>query len=67
MIIFAYIITALAFIAVLFTLVMGAISMGGKSEDARQKSNLWMRRRVWSQLAALFALAFLFYIKRTTG
>ncbi len=67
MTIFAYIITALAFIAVIFTLIMGAISMGNRSEGARQKSNIWMRRRVWAQLVALFALAFLFYVRRTTG
>ncbi len=67
MITLAYVATFLAFGAVIFTLVMGAVSMGGKTEDARKTSNLWMRRRVWSQLIALFLLAFLFYLRRTTG
>ena len=37
--------TALAFGMVFLSLIMGAKNMGGKTDDARQKSNIWMRRR----------------------
>ena len=41
-----YALTIASFLYVLFTLVMGAKSMGGKQTGDREKSNIWMRRRV---------------------
>ena len=37
-----WVLTAAAFLFVLFTLIMGAKNMGGKTEDARAQSNIWM-------------------------
>jgi len=47
-----YIATGLAFLAVVLTLVMGAIAMGKKSEDSRKASNKWMWRRIYAQITA---------------
>jgi len=35
--------TALAFGLVFLSLIMGAKNMGGKTEEARQRSNIWMQ------------------------
>lgn len=61
------ILTVIAFIAVLGTLVMGAISMGGKNAEDRERSNLWMRRRVTAQVIAVLLLFLTFYVKRQSG
>lgn len=55
--------TVLAFLYVLFTLVMGAKSMGGKDEASREASNIWMRRRVQGQVIAIVLLMLTLYIK----
>jgi hypothetical protein len=58
-----YALTVLAFLFVLATLVMGAKNMGGKDEAARERSNIWMRRRVTGQVVAIGLLMFTLYIK----
>ncbi len=55
--------TVLAFLFVLFTLIMGAKSMGGKDDAAREASNIWMRRRVQGQVVAIALLMLTLYIK----
>jgi len=51
-----WILTAAAFVFVLLTLVMGAKNMGGKTDEARAQSNIWMRRRVMGQAVAVCLL-----------
>jgi len=58
-----WILTAAAFAFVLFTLIMGAKNMGGKTDEARDKSNIWMRRRVMGQAAAVGLLLLTVYIQ----
>jgi len=58
-----WILTGLAFLFVLFSLIMGAKHMGGKTEDARVLSNTWMRRRVVSQAAAVGLLLLTIYVQ----
>ena len=58
-----YALTIAAFLYVLFTLVMGAKSMGGKQTGDREKSNIWMRRRVVAQAIAIGLLILTVYIK----
>ncbi|RKQ69603.1 hypoxia induced protein [Litorimonas taeanensis] len=55
--------TILAFLFVLFTLIMGAKNMGGKTEGAREQSNIWMRRRVLGQVIAVGLLMLTVYVK----
>ena len=42
---------------------MGAKNMGGKTDEARDKSNVWMRRRVMGQAVAVGLLLFTVYIQ----
>ncbi len=58
-----WILTALAFLFVLLSLIMGAKNMGGKTEAARELSNTWMRRRVVGQAAAVLLLLLTVYIQ----
>jgi len=58
-----YVLTGLAFLFVLATLVMGAVRMGGKDDAAREKSNIWMRRRVIGQAAAVGLLMLTLFVK----
>ena len=58
-----WILTALAFLFVLLSLVMGAKHMGGKAEGARELSNTWMRRRVVGQAAAVGLLLLTVYMQ----
>ena len=58
-----WVLTAAAFLFVLFTLIMGAKNMGGKTDDARAQSNIWMRRRVVGQAAAVGLLLLTVYIQ----
>ncbi len=58
-----WILTALAFIFVLLSLIMGAKHMGGKSDEARVLSNTWMRRRVIGQAAAVLLLLVTVYFQ----
>ncbi len=57
-----YALTAAAFLYVVFTLIMGAKHMGGKAENSRELSNLWMQRRVKGQLVAVGLLMFSLYL-----
>jgi len=58
-----WILTAAAFGFVLLTLIMGAKNMGGKTDEARGKSNIWMRRRVMGQAAAVGMLLLTVYFQ----
>jgi len=58
-----WILTALAFGFVLLSLIMGAKNMGGKTDEARGKSNVWMRRRVMGQAVAVCLLLLTVYIQ----
>lgn len=55
--------TGLAFSFVLLTLVLGAKNMGGKTDEARKRSNDWMRRRVMGQAVAVGLLLLTVYIQ----
>ena len=55
--------TGLAFGFVLLTLVLGAKNMGGKTDEARKRSNDWMRRRVMGQAVAVGLLLLTIYIQ----
>lgn len=63
MLIILYILTGLAFVCVVITLVMGTVAMSKKSEENRKKSNVWMWRRIYAQAAAVGLLLLTFYIK----
>lgn len=58
-----WILTALAFVFVLLSLIMGAKHMGGKTDEARAMSNTWMRRRVVGQAAAVGLLLLTVYLQ----
>lgn len=58
-----YILTALAFAFVVVTLVMGTVAMSKKSEENRKKSNDWMWRRIYAQVAAIGLLALTVYMR----
>lgn len=58
-----YALTIAAFGFVLLTLVLGATAMGGRDEAAREKSNIWMRRRVVGQAAAIGLLFLTVYVQ----
>ena len=59
--------TILAFLAVVGTLIMGALSMKGNQLSDRENSNLWMRRRVTAQIAAILFLFITMYLKKQNG
>lgn len=67
MLIFLTVLTVLAFAAVLFTLIMGAMSMKGSQLKDRENSNLWMRRRVTAQIAAVLMLILTVYVRNQSG
>ena len=58
-----YALTALAFIAVVFTLVAGGVAMQSKAEGARERSNKWMQRRVLFQVLAIGCLFLTIYVR----
>lgn len=58
-----YILTGLAFLCVVITLVMGGVAMANKSEGNRKKSNKWMWRRIYAQGAAIGLLALTVYMR----
>lgn len=62
-----YVLTGLAFICVVITLVMGTAAMSKKSEESRKKSNDWMWRRIYAQVAAIGLLALTVYVKKNGG
>lgn len=61
------IVTALAFVGVIATLVMGAMSMKGKDITDRENSNLWMRRRITAQVFAIGMLVLTVYVRNQSG
>lgn len=61
------VLTVLAFLAVIATLIMGALSMKGKDLKDRENSNLWMRRRITAQVAAIGLLMLTVYMKTKSG
>lgn len=61
------ILTVIAFIAVVATLIMGALSLKGNQLADRESSNLWMRRRVTAQVLAVALLFITMYIKKQSG
>lgn len=61
------ILTAVAFLSVVFTLVMGALSMKGNQLSDRENSNRWMRRRVSAQIMAVLLLFITMYFKKQSG
>lgn len=67
MLTFLMILTALAFLSVVGTLIMGALSMKGKNVKDREQSNVWMRRRVYAQAAAIGLLVLTVYVKNKSG
>jgi len=58
-----YILTALAGLFVVFTLIAGGIAMGKKDQDSQIKSNKWMQRRVLGQAAAVGLLILTLLVK----
>ena len=58
-----WILTAAAFGFVLLSLILGAKNMGGKTDEARAHSNIWMRRRVMGQAAAVGMLLLTVYVQ----
>ena len=62
-----YILTGLAFLAVIITLVMGAVAMGNKSEESRKASNNWMWRRIYAQVTAVVLVLLTLYVKTKGG
>ena len=63
MIIILYILAGRAFACVVLTLVMGTVAMSKKNEENRKKSNKWMWRRVYAQVAAILLLGLTFYAR----
>ena len=59
--------TVIAFIAVVATLIMGALSMKGNQLSDRENSNLWMRRRITAQIVAIALLFITMYLKNKSG
>jgi hypothetical protein len=66
-----YVLTFVAVGYVVFTLIMGARSMGAKKrEDTSESaaaSNLWMTRRVKGQLVAIGLLCLILLVKKNGG
>jgi len=62
-----YALTGLAFAFVVVTLIFGTAAMSKKSEENRKKSNDWMWRRIYAQVAAIGLLALTVYVKKNGG
>ncbi|WP_409433114.1 HIG1 domain-containing protein [Litorimonas sp. RW-G-Af-16] len=67
MLTFLYVLTGIAFAFVLLTLIAGAIKLGGNKEGDRDKSNIWMRRRVMGQVVAVGLLMLTLFVKTKGG
>ena len=67
MLIILYILTALGFACVVLTLIMGTVAMSKKSEENRKKSNDWMWRRIYAQVATVLLLVLTVYVKSKSG
>lgn len=57
------VLTALAFVCVVIALIMGTVAMSKKTEENRKKSNDWMWRRIYAQVAAIGLLALTVYMR----
>jgi len=62
-----YVLTALAGLFVLATLILGSASMGNKDQESRVKSNKWMQRRVMGQAVAVVLLILTLIVKGKGG
>jgi len=62
-----YILTGLAALFVVVTLIAGAASMGKKDQASRVNSNKWMQRRVLGQAAAVILLILTLVVKSKSG
>jgi len=62
-----YILTGLAFLCVVLTLIMGGIAMSQKNEESRQKSNKWMWRRIYAQVTAVILVILTVLVKTKSG
>ena len=60
---FLNIIIIASVLVVLFTLVMGMIQLASNSEEARQKSNTWMWRRIYAQGGAIVIMMIAVWLK----
>jgi len=67
MIYILYVLTVLAFIGVVFSLVAGGIAMQSKAEGARERSNKWMQRRVLFQVLAVILLFVTITVRSQSG
>jgi len=67
MLIILYILTGLGFACVVLTLIMGTVAMSKKSEENRKKSNDWMWRRIYAQVATVILLVLTVYVKSKSG
>jgi len=67
MLILLYILTALAGLFVVVTLIAGGASMGKKDQESRVKSNKWMQRRVLGQAIAVGLLILTLVVKSKGG
>ncbi len=67
MLILLYILTGLAGVFVVVTLIAGGASMGKKDQDSRVRSNKWMQRRVLGQAVAVGLLILTLLVKSKTG
>jgi len=63
MIYILYVLTALAFIGVVVSLVAGGMAMQSKADGARERSNKWMQRRVLLQAVAIILLIITVYMR----
>jgi len=58
-----YILTGLGFVCVVLTLIMGGVAMSKKDDESRKKSNDWMWRRIYAQVATVLLLVLTVYMK----
>ncbi|MEP6343976.1 MAG: HIG1 domain-containing protein [Maricaulaceae bacterium] len=63
MIYILYVVTVLAFVGVVVSLVAGGMAMQSKAEGARERSNKWMQRRVQFQIVAVLLLLLVVYVR----
>ncbi len=58
-----YALTIAAFAYVVLTLILGAKAMGSRNDTARERSNIWMRRRIMGQAVAIGLLFLTVYVQ----
>ena len=62
-----YVLTGLAFAFVVVTLIFGTAAMSKKTQENRKKSNDWMWRRIYAQVATVLLLIVTVYVKSKSG